>query len=342
MTPDLALALPGFTWRDLFVPERLAELHEKFLADLALEAPDVAERFAAYRRSLGEGMKPEAISAVLCDVAPHVSAFVARLFRVEDERRSSMRDADHVAPVFRMKDQLVKRRALKRGEVAFDAVLDAAARKMLSAAGVTDPDDERAVALFACDLLDLDHDVKRGEPRAELAKSVITRVHGAVEGAAALPDSPPYREATRTTVAACLDLLERWLLMRRRDPAIAAWMAFRLPQPMDFDQLVQIRRPIAARAEEIHGPESHRRHRDGFALTDERMNPMEVRDHVEYCLYCHERDKDTCSKGFRDKDGSYKANPLGIPLAGCPLDEKISEMHLLRKQGDSIGALALV
>ncbi|MCC7540789.1 MAG: FAD-dependent oxidoreductase, partial [Deltaproteobacteria bacterium] len=42
------------------------------------------------------------------------------------------------------------------------------------------------------------------------------------------------------------------------------------------------------------------------------------------------------------KDGSYKANPLGIPLAGCPLDEKISEMHLLRKQGDSIGALALV
>ena len=35
-------------------------------------------------------------------------------------------------------------------------------------------------------------------------------------------------------------------------------------------------------------------------------------------------------------------NPLGIPLDGCPLDEKISEMHALRKAGDSIGALALV
>jgi hypothetical protein len=35
-------------------------------------------------------------------------------------------------------------------------------------------------------------------------------------------------------------------------------------------------------------------------------------------------------------------NPLGIPLAGCPLDEKISEMHTLRKHGDAIGALAIV
>jgi NADPH-dependent glutamate synthase beta subunit-like oxidoreductase/NAD(P)H-flavin reductase len=37
-----------------------------------------------------------------------------------------------------------------------------------------------------------------------------------------------------------------------------------------------------------------------------------------------------------------KKNPLGIELAGCPLDEKISEMHLMKKGGDSIAALALV
>ena len=35
------------------------------------------------------------------------------------------------------------------------------------------------------------------------------------------------------------------------------------------------------------------------------------------------------------KDGTYKVNPLGIPTTGCPLDEKISEMHLLKQQGDS-------
>jgi hypothetical protein len=38
----------------------------------------------------------------------------------------------------------------------------------------------------------------------------------------------------------------------------------------------------------------------------------------------------------------FAVNPLGVELAGCPLDEKISEMHALRKAGDAIGALALV
>jgi NADPH-dependent glutamate synthase beta subunit-like oxidoreductase len=33
---------------------------------------------------------------------------------------------------------------------------------------------------------------------------------------------------------------------------------------------------------------------------------------------------------------------LGIALPGCPLDEKISEMHMLRKSGDAIGALAII
>ena len=63
---------------------------------------------------------------------------------------------------------------------------------------------------------------------------------------------------------------------------------------------------------------------------------------MHYCVLCHERDKDSCSKGIVDKQGAVTSNPLGIPLAGCPLDEKISEMHVLRKSGDALGALALV
>src|SRR5205814_2281224 len=42
------------------------------------------------------------------------------------------------------------------------------------------------------------------------------------------------------------------------------------------------------------------------------------------------------------KDGKTSVNALGIELEGCPLDEKISEMHALRKAGDPIGALSLV
>ncbi len=73
-----------------------------------------------------------------------------------------------------------------------------------------------------------------------------------------------------------------------------------------------------------------------------RFTAREVLSEIHYCVLCHERDKDSCSKGIRDKAGAVTANSLGIPLAGCPLDEKISEMHALRKRGDAIGALAIV
>ena len=86
------------------------------------------------------------------------------------------------------------------------------------------------------------------------------------------------------------------------------------------------------------GPDERLRRRDGFALTDARMADREILGEIHYCILCHERDKDTCSKGIRDATGKIAINPLDIPLAGCPLDEKISEMHYMRKNGDAIGA----
>jgi NADPH-dependent glutamate synthase beta subunit-like oxidoreductase/NAD(P)H-flavin reductase len=78
-------------------------------------------------------------------------------------------------------------------------------------------------------------------------------------------------------------------------------------------------------------------------LTDKRHNPRQILYEIDHCIYCHDRDTDSCSKGMRNrKDGTYKVNPLGVTISGCPLEEKISEMHLVKKQGDSIGALALV
>ena len=95
---------------------------------------------------------------------------------------------------------------------------------------------------------------------------------------------------------------------------------------------------------------SRLRRRDGFTLTDPRWPGREVQSDIHYCVLCHERDKDSCSKGYREsvKDAAgtpvqkIAVNPLGIELNGCPLDEKISEMHALRKQGDAVGALAII
>ncbi len=63
---------------------------------------------------------------------------------------------------------------------------------------------------------------------------------------------------------------------------------------------------------------------------------------IEYCMICHEREKDSCSHGFKEKNGEMKLNPLGIKLTGCPLEERISEMHKLKAAGFSIGALAMI
>jgi NADPH-dependent glutamate synthase beta subunit-like oxidoreductase/NAD(P)H-flavin reductase len=119
------------------------------------------------------------------------------------------------------------------------------------------------------------------------------------------------------------------------------WVSLRLPKTLDHQNLVPLRRPRAELPEAIVGAH-HLRDRDGFALTDARMGLREVMSEVEYCIYCHDRNKDSCSKGLRNKDGSLKPNPLGIALTGCPLDEKISEAHYLKGQGDALAALAVV
>jgi NAD(P)H-flavin reductase len=147
-------------------------------------------------------------------------------------------------------------------------------------------------------------------------------------------------------VRSFLRLLEEWCGLRLLDPArkcdVAGWVSFRFPEPLDFDHLVRTR-PVGEATGEpfMEAPAGHRRRRDGFQLTDPRMSLQEVLGEVHYCVYCHERDKDSCSKGIR-KDGQFRSNPLGVPLKGCPLGEKISEMHLLLREGDPLASLALV
>ena len=146
-------------------------------------------------------------------------------------------------------------------------------------------------------------------------------------------------------VAYALDAVEAWLAARRGDHHDGArrWASLKAPANIDHHNLVQLRRADETLPELFVGPEHERRRRPGFELTDRRMGVRAVEGEVDYCLYCHDRDKDSCSKGLRDnKTYAIKPNPLGVPLNGCPLGEKISEMHLMRKEGDSIAALALV
>ena len=68
--------------------------------------------------------------------------------------------------------------------------------------------------------------------------------------------------------------------------------------------------------------------RDGFNFHG--WKPMLANYHANYCIYCHQREKDTCSKGYNEH------------LKGCPLSQKISEMNFLRRKGKNIAALAVI
>ncbi|HSD72237.1 MAG TPA: FAD-dependent oxidoreductase, partial [Thermoanaerobaculia bacterium] len=216
-------------------------------------------------------------------------------------------------------------------------------------------DPELSTARMASELLDLEAEhieavrqKKRPVVSDETRRRTAELAARAASAGAELPvprDSSD--EAAMEFLEALLGRYASWCRERLHRPElrrdIAGWVSFRLPGPFDFHHLVETQRPRPEFPEERVGPEARRRRRDGFRLTDPRMTRREVLGETHYCILCHERDKDSCAKGFPDaKTGTWQKNPLGIELAGCPLDEKISEMHLLRREGDSIGALALV
>jgi NADPH-dependent glutamate synthase beta subunit-like oxidoreductase/NAD(P)H-flavin reductase len=314
---DFALGIDGFRYGDLYDPARLAALDGRFRAELAASDAALAARFEAYRT--GEALAPPAESALLIEAARPLGAFVARLFGVEPARRAQLDTAAREAAIFRMKTFIVRRASKKYPEDRLPpddpAALRASVRQLcaarspeLAAAG----DEELTVATVLDALLALE---KSGQAGAE-------------------------------PLSAEIDLFERWAAVHRFNPtahaALGGWVSFHAPHLVDYDDLVPLRRPDPKLVNVTEGPAAHRRRRDGFSLTDARMSRREVAAEADYCMYCHEREKDSCSKGMHDKQGGLKKNPIGVPLRGCPLNEKIGEMHVLRRDGDSIAALAMI
>jgi NADPH-dependent glutamate synthase beta subunit-like oxidoreductase/NAD(P)H-flavin reductase len=311
VTGATALGLPGYCFADLHDPERLASLYERFCEEVQAADPALWAAWNAYRQAPDAARPPVELSNLLVAMAPRVSRFVERLFRVGAESRSLADATSAQDDLFRFKVDFVRRRVLP---MLKNVVSGPAAGAGEAAAGLDrppvpagSPDQELAIARAGCALLDRE---KAGD-RSDGLKAEI-------------------------------EALKRWCAARVHDRAYRDWVVFRFPETVDPWRLVEVRRPSADVPESMVGPDWRLRRRDGFGLTDPRMRPREVLSEIHYCVLCHERDKDSCSKGLREKDGRVSVNPLGIELAGCPLGEKISEMHVLRKAGDAVGALALV
>ena len=121
-----------------------------------------------------------------------------------------------------------------------------------------------------------------------------------------------------------------------------AGVLFKTPLKLDFMRLVPVHTDTSQGFPK-HSLE-HLRQRDGFALTDHGTDLTGALDQASYCIWCHEQGKDSCSKGLKEKTPAtgFKKNQFGVPLAGCPLEEKISEFHLLKARGEPIAALAVI
>ena len=335
---ELDLGLPGFTYHDLYEPAALARLDQQFCTALATADAALAERFAAYRASQGSALGPEAISELLTETAPHLGRFIARLFRVEaawEAQRALILDEDAVILGFRNNFIAPLAKSRKQDDPAtYDhdglsrqfRALGTAARE-----GARLPDDEEYLAARAAAVL---------SGQEKLPQRFLARLRDALPEWAALTSDDALLAAAR-------EALERWCHCVQNIPDFAPqtadWVSFRQPARTDVQHLVHHpERDRTGYTVRVADP-GRRRRRDGFSLTDPRFGQRRVLYEVDHCIYCHDRDNDTCSKGMPNrKEGGFKINPLGVAVTGCPLGEKISEMHVVKRGGDNIGALALI
>jgi NADPH-dependent glutamate synthase beta subunit-like oxidoreductase/NAD(P)H-flavin reductase len=122
----------------------------------------------------------------------------------------------------------------------------------------------------------------------------------------------------------------------------ASGVLFKAPCKLDFMRLIPVHTEI--RNGFSQNSLTHLRHREGFALTDPGTGLVGALDEANYCIWCHEQGKDSCSTGLKEKAPAegFRKTVFGVPLAGCPLEEKISEFHMVKARGEPLAALGII
>ncbi|MGL9717675.1 MAG: WPE palindromic element domain-containing protein [Wolbachia sp.] len=115
---------------------------------------------------------------------------------------------------------------------------------------------------------------------------------------------------------------------------------FSIYRKIDHENLVSFSKKEVDGVEALYSNEVKRRY--GFDLTNEKVSLDKALDNAHYCIFCHKQNKDSCSKGLINNGNAFKKSPLKVELHGCPLEQKISEMNLVKSEGYSIASLAIV
>jgi len=300
----------GLTFDDLYRREGLVALDHHFLSSLRSRDALLHEELKRARAGHA-ALTHQQESELLLKLVPHLESFVARLFGIEAEVERLAARHHELAPLYAVKRQFVQRKALHKYTPQQAQEFDGGAL-------------ERALAQAF------------GEPFTELA--FARHVSRWQENEAA--DAAHIDAALRYAAWAVHTEAGR---RRGRDGVL-----FKVPAKLDPARLV----PVVT--DETDGYKSHRldgahlRRRAGFKLTDPGTDLAGALDQANYCIWCHHQGKDSCSKGLKGKGAasagaaSFRTSTLGVTLAGCPLEEKISEFQQAKAEGYAVAALALI
>ncbi len=324
------------TFGDLYSREGLVKLDARFVEGLKNHHVGLHNRLTAARLT-PQSLPDKEHSQLIIDLAPHVEDFIAELFNVRTELATLKEKHFDLAPLYSCKRLFVQRKAAKS----------------ISAEGAAKLDGK------------------------ELEKKLSAWIGG---GALA---TPPFNIINffelpfARSVMRWLDAPEKYEAKLRIATEYAAWavhseegkkqhksgILFKVPRKLDPHHLVPYETELKDGVTVLKAAASHRRPREGFALTDEGIALAKALDETNYCIWCHNQGKDSCSKGMKEtarventvaseknshpsilgsNHSVFKKNSLDIPLAGCPLEEKISEMNFLKSEGIPVGALATV
>ncbi|HYT96619.1 MAG TPA: FAD-dependent oxidoreductase, partial [Casimicrobiaceae bacterium] len=311
----------GLRFADLYSVEGARQIDHEFGEHLRAAGAALAERFSA-ARAAPESLSRKDEAALLIDVAPHVEDFLAQLFGIESEVRALEARHHEWAPVFAVRRQFVQRKAMNAYKAEVAATFDGTGLR-----AQLDPLLGRPQGLQAFELAFAD---------------AITRWQG--------DDTPD---------AAALDLAQRYAAWAAHTAAGKAQhkggVLFRSPRKIDVLKLVPVQSHTTNGVAALRLADDHSmRRREGFALTDAGTSFEGSLAEAHYCIWCHEQGKDSCARGLPEKkpadggehkyalDNPFKKSAFGVTLAGCPLEERISEFHKLRAEGWPIGALAII
>ena len=304
-SPELGF---GMVFADLYRRDGLVRLDQAFLDFLHTGDPVLRVRLDQARAN-PDSLDRKEESALLIEVAPWMEDFIGTLFGIEKEIGDLATRHHQLAPLYSCKRQFVQRRAMNKVSEAEAAAVHGSALE------------ERLAAEFGTDF-------------SELAFAIhVTQWLG---------DEGANEERLRDALLYAAWALKTQAGRERNQEGVL----FKAPAKLDYFHLLStdVDHSAGYAVHKLH----HIRRREGFALTDPGTDLVGALDEANYCIWCHEQGKDSCSKGLKEKPKSpeeapsFKKSQLGVLLAGCPLEERISEFHKLKTQGVAVGSLAMI